>query len=250
MSRWFRVYDDIVDDPKVQLLSPELFRTWINVLALASKHGGKLPPLQQIAFSLRVSPTDMQRRLDDLILGGLIDIQPDKSFVPHNWRKRQWLSDDSGERVKKHRTRKALKQQEKTACNADVTVTVTTPDSESDSNTESDYITVPIPLVAARESEQGKNLDFAGGGSGKGIPKTLQDRAEGLGVPVAEILGVVRHRRPKNERAYFRALAVNKLQPMLPGVRAELIADALEGKQEAYALIVAALMQGVPRHAH
>lgn len=26
MSRWFRVYDDLVDDPKVQRLSAELFR--------------------------------------------------------------------------------------------------------------------------------------------------------------------------------------------------------------------------------
>ncbi len=143
MTRWFRLYDDILDDPKVQMLSPELFKTWVNLLAVASKNAGKLPPIQKLAFSLRLSQQDMQSRIEDLITAELIDIMPDGSLEPHNWSKRQWKSDDSAERVKRHREKKkaetpgnAEQHVTETTCNSSVTVTVTPPDTESDTDTE------------------------------------------------------------------------------------------------------------------
>lgn len=149
MTRWFRVYDDILDDPKVQLLTPELFKTWVNLLAVASRNGGKLPPAQQLAFALRLGAQDMQARLDELILAGLIDITTD-GMEPHNWSKRQWKSDDSADRVRRHRTKKAQETQgngEATVterdCNVDVTVTVTPPDTESDTDTEREDTPLP-----------------------------------------------------------------------------------------------------------
>jgi hypothetical protein len=139
MTRWFRVYDDILDDPKVQLLSPELFKTWVNLLAVASRNAGKLPPAHQLAFALRLGAQDMQSRLDELILAGLIDIAADGSMEPHNWSKRQWKSDDSAERVRKHRAKKSAETSgnirqavTETDGNDRVTVTVTPPDTESD----------------------------------------------------------------------------------------------------------------------
>jgi hypothetical protein len=42
-ARWFRFYDDALNDPKVQKLSGDLFKAWVNILCLASKHGGELP---------------------------------------------------------------------------------------------------------------------------------------------------------------------------------------------------------------
>jgi hypothetical protein len=38
MTRWFRVYDDLVDDPKVQQLDPSLFKALINFWCLAAYH--------------------------------------------------------------------------------------------------------------------------------------------------------------------------------------------------------------------
>lgn len=136
-GRWFRMYDEMLDEPKVQLLSPELFKAWINILALASRHRGKLPPLSAMAFSLRMSPTEMQSKLDELVLAGLIDVMPDKSLEPHNWSSRQWASDDSKERVREHRSRKK-QSTDVTAGNGDVTVTVTPPDTDTDTETEAD----------------------------------------------------------------------------------------------------------------
>jgi hypothetical protein len=77
MSRWFRYYDDAMDDPKVQRLSGDLFKTWVNLLCLASKSGGKLPSNDDIAFRLRISIQDAQLRTEDLIMAGLIDVTGD-----------------------------------------------------------------------------------------------------------------------------------------------------------------------------
>ena len=152
MSRWFRLYDELLDDPKVQMLPPELFKTWVNLLAVASRNDGTLPAVTQLAFSLRVSPTDMQSRLDDLILAGLLDIRDDGRIEPHNWKIRQWKSDDSAERVRKHRQRKReLKQAGNETCNGGVTVTVTTPETDTEADTETESITHPSEQVAARE---------------------------------------------------------------------------------------------------
>lgn len=143
MARWFRIYDEMLDDPKVQMLSPELFRAWMNALCLASQNGGTLPPMAQVAFRLRMSTADAQSRIDDLILAGLIDIRADKRLEPHNWSKRQWRSDDSADRVRRHRAQNVdkkpaapLPDNGRAPCNGDVTVTVTPPDSESDAETD------------------------------------------------------------------------------------------------------------------
>lgn len=104
MSRWFRVYDDLIDDPKVQRLSPELFKALINLWCLASRHGGVLPPLDDIAFSLRIKQEKADKVLSDLRSAGLIDFD-ETGRHPHNWEGRQFKSDGSTERVKRFRRR-------------------------------------------------------------------------------------------------------------------------------------------------
>lgn len=104
-SRWFRFYDEALDDPKVQRLAPHLFKTWINLLCLASKDGGALPSNDDIAFRLRISVQDAAQQVDDLTLAGLIDIRPDGKREPHGWSERQYASDTSAERTRKYRKR-------------------------------------------------------------------------------------------------------------------------------------------------
>lgn len=138
MNRWFRFYGEALNDHKVQSLSPDLFKTWVNLLCAASLNDGVLPTAERLSFELRVSAHEMQTRLDDLILLGLLDIRDDKRLEPHNWSRRQWKSDDSKERVRKFRAKNAEvtvrteKQPTKRPRNDDVTVTVTPPDTESD----------------------------------------------------------------------------------------------------------------------
>lgn len=124
MSRWFRIYDDAVDDPKVQKLSGDLFKAWINLLCLASQNDGILPSVNDIAFKLRMSGARADKLLDDLVQRELLDETADGHLEPHNWNLRQHRSDISTPRVKRFRERKMKR---------DETVSETPPDTETDS---------------------------------------------------------------------------------------------------------------------
>jgi hypothetical protein len=128
------MYDDLLDDPKVQRLDPVLFKAWVNLLCLASRTGGKIPPIEDTAFALRMSESEARKTVDALIDKGLIDVLDDEA-VPHNWRKRQYLSDNSTERSRKHRTAKAetYPQQE---CNVASAVAATPPETETETETD------------------------------------------------------------------------------------------------------------------
>ncbi len=101
---WFRFYNDAVNDPKVQRLRPELFKFWINALCIASANNGKLSTMEDMAYALRMSPDDTITCVSELLMQGLLD-QTKTGIEPHNWKKRQFKSDTSTDRVKRFRKR-------------------------------------------------------------------------------------------------------------------------------------------------
>lgn len=102
MSNWFRFYDDTVNDPKIIDLSDELFRAWVNLLCIAAKNDGVLPEIKHVALVLRVKQPKAAALMTKLVGAGLLD-NHNGVFAPHNWQGRQFKSDDSGPRVKRHR---------------------------------------------------------------------------------------------------------------------------------------------------
>jgi hypothetical protein len=117
---WLRLYTDILNDPKVQRLSGEDFKGWINILALAKEHGGLIPPLEDVAFRLRTTEEETTRLVETLVKRGLLDTDG-VNTTPHNWNGRQFESDSSTERVKRFRN-----------------VSETLPETEADTDTEPD----------------------------------------------------------------------------------------------------------------
>ena len=109
MSRWFRMYDELLNDPKVQKLSGDDFKAWVNLLCVASQNGGKLPAAQDIAFALRETVNAIETLLERLLNAGLIDVRNGgangKHYAPHRWDERQYKSDTSTGRVKRFRQR-------------------------------------------------------------------------------------------------------------------------------------------------
>lgn len=109
MTRWFRMYDEILDDPKVQLLSGDDFKGWINILCLASRRDGKLPPVADISFALRETLDAVSTLLGRLLDGGLIERRSGGAdgahYAPYKWNERQYKSDTSTGRVKRFRDR-------------------------------------------------------------------------------------------------------------------------------------------------
>lgn len=103
MQTWFRLYNEIIDDQKVQRMSNILFKFWVNCLALASKSDGVIESPAAIAFALRMSVTKATKHLAALVELKLIDITDSGNYKPHNWDNRQFKSDTSTERVKRFR---------------------------------------------------------------------------------------------------------------------------------------------------
>lgn len=124
-GRWFRAYDEALDDPKIQMLSDKLHRFWWACLCLASKHEGYLPPVQEIAWRLRKSPEVVADMIAELYERRLLD-REGETFSPHNWAYRQFESDISTSRVREFRERK--RNAAETSSKRDETVSETAPE--------------------------------------------------------------------------------------------------------------------------
>ena len=108
--RWFRLYCDMIEDPKIGTLSDSEFRLWVEILCLAglAGNGGDT--------GLTVSETEWKLRrnvsetLQKLIRNGLVTFQEHSMgkqtiYVP-KWNVRQYQSDSSTRRVQKYRSKK------------------------------------------------------------------------------------------------------------------------------------------------
>ena len=137
MTHWFRVYDYLVDDPKVQQLEPSLFKALINLWCLTSANNGVLPPINEIAFKLRMKPQKAQRVLDALKAAGLFE-DDEKGMHPHNWEGRQYKSDVEDPTVAERMRRYRNKQR-----NGSVTRPVTLRSSETETDTEAEKARSP-----------------------------------------------------------------------------------------------------------
>jgi len=102
-QQWFRTYAEIINDPKLLLIAPSDRWYFIGILAMkCSAVLDKTPPEKLdrvICQQLRLTNdewNECSRRLRD---EGLID----SDYQPINWNKRQFKSDTSSDRVRKHR---------------------------------------------------------------------------------------------------------------------------------------------------
>lgn len=129
MSQWFRFYGESLNDPKVQRLPGETYKLWVNLLCIASQNDGVVKKGDDTAFQLRMMPEEAEEAIQALVKRGLLEDRGE-FYVPHNWDKRQYKSDNSAERVAKHRTERV-----KRVCNVTEAVTVTPPEAETDTET-------------------------------------------------------------------------------------------------------------------
>ena len=105
---------------KVQSLSGDLYKFWVNILMIASQHdeNGKLPSLHDIAFTLRPMPmNEVKQRLAELSARGLLNHTSHYDCVNdcvdglavHDWSDWQMPSDSSTVRVQKFRNKQKKK---------------------------------------------------------------------------------------------------------------------------------------------
>lgn len=67
--KWFRLYNEVYSDPKVQELRPELFRFWINIMCIASENEdrGIVPDVPKLKRLLGLDKPVIQRYLAALV---------------------------------------------------------------------------------------------------------------------------------------------------------------------------------------
>lgn len=229
--KWFRFYGEVLNDAKVQLLPITTRWRWVEFLCLASEANGVLPAISHIAYKTRVSVLDAQQVVDELIMAGLIDIQPDGNLVMHNWAARQYRSDDSAGRVRKHREKKAG------SCNGDVTVTVTAPD-QTRPETETDH----RPDQTRERAKAGLDFGNVTGSEVPAVEPELLRRAEGLGLNAKALEGECYGPKVKNPSAYFQSLCRKRLREQMPGISDDVIGRGLCGDQKAYATLMNILL--------
>ncbi len=120
---WFRIYTEFEDDPKVQMLSEVLQRRLIMLFCERGKEEIRTDP--QRAFKWNISLAELADTKKVFLENEFID----ERWNVTNWNKRQFISDSSTNRVRRHR--QAMKQGE-TLRNVSVTAPDTDTDTEAD----------------------------------------------------------------------------------------------------------------------
>ena len=97
---WFRMYSSILTNRKVHNLRGNEVLGWLKLLAIANLQTprGTLPPLEDIAFQLRLSIKAADTLLNALADEGLVEEREDKVLVMHDWNEWQAERDVNRER--------------------------------------------------------------------------------------------------------------------------------------------------------
>lgn len=119
---WCRLHSEMLNDPKVQTLPDASFKAWVNSMMLATSRGkgGELGTLHDVSFAFRETQEGVSSAFHPLIERGLI-VTDGETFHIAKWDKRQYKSDTSTDRVRRHR-------------NAKRNVTETPPDTDTDTD--------------------------------------------------------------------------------------------------------------------
>ena len=137
-NQWFRMYSEFAHDPKVQMMSEAMQRRFVTLLCLCCSNNNATLHDDEIAFQMRISEEEWKATKSMFISRNMLS----ESNKIINWSKRQFCSDSSTERSRKHREqKKAMRQQ----------CTVAAPPPDTD--TETDKNTVGSEAETNRECD-------------------------------------------------------------------------------------------------
>lgn len=195
---WIKLYHEILDDPKMGVLSDRLFRRTIEVFLLAGAEDeeGFLPSLNDMAWHLRQDPEMLETDLVELSKCGIISNVDGRWFVTKFAKRQAPVSD--AERMRRYRERKQLQQYYEPVTRS---VTKRNVDTDTDIDTEKENANEPIAgkkenLRTAQNAVRGDLEKFFCQRTGLPIPKTntaKQERSAGQlwWAPLREIADLV-----------------------------------------------------------
>ena len=105
--KWFRLYDEIIDNPKILTLNEDLRWWYIAILCIINRlnrESGRLPDIRNVSLFLRQNREAVETIIDKLVEVKLL--QKDKhGYFCQAFKNRQYNSDNTTDRVKRYRKR-------------------------------------------------------------------------------------------------------------------------------------------------
>ena len=150
-NQWFRLYAEFATDPKVQMMSEADQRRFIMVLCLRCSNDDVTLHDEEVAFQLRISSDEWERSKAVFLKKGLIN----EDNTPTAWDRRQFVSDSSAERVRRHRANK--KKTAKQVCN----VTETAPEADTDTDSDTSLFFTPANADVTPASQNQPESELA-----------------------------------------------------------------------------------------
>ena len=104
---WIKLYHEVLEDPKVGMLSDRLFRRMIQTFLLAGERdkAGYLPSLSDMSWRFRVDQDVLETELNELAMVGILTLSGG-TWIVTNFALRQMAISNS-ERAKRWRERNA-----------------------------------------------------------------------------------------------------------------------------------------------
>lgn len=118
---WFRMYGEMIDDPKIGTLDDAAFRTWVELLCAACKAEDNGNTHLKQADLDWVFRRNASVTLQKLLQRELITVDVTEDISITKWQQRQKKSDSSAGRVRAHRA-KAKQDKDSEECNATETL--------------------------------------------------------------------------------------------------------------------------------
>ena len=155
--KWFRLYDELIDDPKIMEMTNSTFRVFIYLLCLANKgHTRGIVRLYNKDKDLRKTLKRRLRMHHKSVYTALVELE-EMNIITCNgdeiqinkWGKRQFKSDDVTARVKRFRN-----------------VTETPPETDTDTETETDNVSSPSSAYAPDGDSLKSTKGFVDNGKG------------------------------------------------------------------------------------
>ena len=137
--QWFRLHAEFMSDLKVQRMTEADQRRLIMLFCMKREGLLEEATIDDIAFQLRVDIESLKETLNCFEKKGFIEIDGDYIDIK-NWDKRQYESDSSTDRVRKHRQKSKQKQNgsnvtgDETPLKQLRNVTVTPPEADTDTD--------------------------------------------------------------------------------------------------------------------
>lgn len=99
---WFRMYAEFANDAKVQSMPEVMQRRLVMIFCLRCSNVTETLSDEELAFQLRISVEELAETKEMFLRKGFIE----DDWSVRNWAKRQFISDSSAERVRRHRAKR------------------------------------------------------------------------------------------------------------------------------------------------